>query len=199
VLKSLAIIPVDKKIQYTKYIKKYLKFFVSLVTKTLTLLMEGAIISIVRKEAMNMIYCGYQGCGKTTYCKAHPNTAVDLDSSNFKKCLGWESSYITQAKHLEEQNKTVFISAHKEVINYLYNHNYAFEILVPAENKEAWLKRLEFRYYKNPILPNLKAINDFKYNYDNDMLFYNELEKKGITVHRIQAKIITNIEECINK
>ena len=44
-----------------------------------------------------MIYCGYQGCGKSTYCRTHNNT-VDLDSSFFKKVDKWEENYINIAK-----------------------------------------------------------------------------------------------------
>lgn len=40
-----------------------------------------------------MIYCGYQGCGKSTYCRENPQTTMDLDSSMFTKKRGGKRIY----------------------------------------------------------------------------------------------------------
>ena len=142
-----------------------------------------------------MIYCGYQGCGKSTYCRTHKNT-VDLDSSAFKKTENWEKNYVDLAKKLSDNNK-VFISAHKKVIEYLINNNIEFELIIPQMDKLAWRSRLEFRYFKNQTQGNLNAILDFDKNFDNDMEFYKKVENKGITVHKVSATVITNIGEII--
>ena len=144
-----------------------------------------------------MIICGYQGCGKTTYCKTH-NNAIDLDSSMFIKKEGWEVNYVETALKISETGQNVFISAHREVISYLIYHKYDFELIIPADDKELWAKRLEFRYMKNKTVPNLKAIHDFNINFEEDMHFYYEKSKiYNIKVHKVTSKIVTNIGDFI--
>lgn len=145
-----------------------------------------------------MIYCGYQGCGKTTYCKEHSN-CVDLDSSNVKKDKCWFIHYCETAKRLSESGQKVFISAHRQVIDYLLENEIKFEILAPAETKMAWRTRLELRYHQHQTLPNLKAIADFDQNYEKDMEWYKYCEEfLGIKVHWIKAKVRTNLEQEID-
>lgn len=146
-----------------------------------------------------MIYCGYQGVGKSTYCRNNPNTTVDLDSSNFKKVADWYVDYVKTAINLSKSGKKVFISAHKEVICYLiYCGECDFELIIPADNKELWAKRLEFRYTKNKTVPNLKAIHDFNLNFEEDMHFYYDMSKiYNIKIHKVTSKIVTNIGDFI--
>lgn len=141
-----------------------------------------------------MIICGYQGCGKSTYCKAHPDTTVDLDSSMFVKREGWEVNYVAIATALSSMGKKVFISAHKQVIEYLTKSKIPFELLIPAQNPKAWRSRLEFRYNVNPIQANLNALLDFDKNFENDMAFYATLD---CVKHEISAKVVTNIGDFI--
>ena len=143
-----------------------------------------------------MIYCGYQGCGKSTYCKKHPTTTIDLDSSSFCKIDGWEENYIKTA--LGYGDKQVFISAHKVVLEYLYNNNIPFTLLAPKMNRDAWRARLEFRYFKNPTQANLKAIMDFVANFDDDMALYREYGRKGVDVKWITATVVTDIGEALS-
>jgi len=143
------------------------------------------------------IICGYQGSGKSTYCKVHPTTTIDLDSSAWVKESNWEKNYIDMALTFSNMHKKVFVSAHKQVIEYMIQTKIDFQVLAPTENKNAWRSRLEFRYYQNPILPNLKAIKDFEQNYDNDMKYYKDLENRGVKVLWVQAKVITNIEDLL--
>ena len=144
-----------------------------------------------------MIYCGYQGVGKSTYCRNNPNTTVDLDSSNFEKVDNWYVDYVETAVRLSK-DKDVFISAHKEVLAYLRRQDYYFELIVPEDSKELWAKRLEFRYFKNPTIANLKALHDFNLNFDKDMDLYNYYaEICDIRIHRVTSKIVTNIGDFI--
>ena len=145
---------------------------------------------------MKMIYCGYQGSGKSTYCRNNPNTTVDLDSSAFVKVAGWEENYVRTAVALAN-DKNVFISAHRVVIEYCMRNNIPFVVLAPSQSKEAWRARLEFRYHKNPILANFKAIADFEQNFEKDLQYYHLLESKGICVRWIEATVVTNIGENI--
>ena len=148
----------------------------------------------VRKEVIKIIYCGYQGCGKTTYCNSHPDTTIDLDSSMFVKFQGWEKGYVCIASHLSNLGKNVFISAHKQVIEYLIASQIPFELLIPAQNPKAWRNRLEFRYNINPTQGNLNALLDFDKNFESDMAFYDSLT---CVKHYISAKVTTNISDFI--
>lgn len=143
-----------------------------------------------------MIYCGYQGSGKSTHCRKNPTTTVDLDSSAFVKVNGWEENYVRTAIALAT-GKDVFISAHRVVIEYCIKNNVPFVVLAPSQSKEAWRARLEFRYHKNPILPNFKAIADFEQNFDSDLAYYRSLERQGVTVRWIEATVVTNIGDLI--
>ena len=143
-----------------------------------------------------MIYCGYQGSGKSTYCRNNPHTTIDLDSSAFVKVEGWEENYVRTAVALAN-NKKVFISAHRVVIDYCVANNIPFVLLAPSQSKEAWRARLEFRYFKNPILPNFKAIADFEQNFDSDLAYYRLLEQKGVVVKWIEATVVTNIADLV--
>lgn len=143
-----------------------------------------------------MIYCGYQGSGKSTYCRNNPDTTIDLDSSAFVKCKGWEQNYVQTALNMGTE-KHVFISAHRVVIEYCMEKHIPFVVLAPSQSKEAWRARLEFRYHKNPTLPNFKAIADFEQNFDADLAYYRALEKMGVKVRWIEATITTNISEQI--
>ena len=143
-----------------------------------------------------MIICGYQGCGKTTYCRNHSN-AVDLDSSMFVKTEGWEVNYVEVALKISATGQNVFISAHQAVINYLISQNVFFKLLVPYQNAKAWKSRLEFRYNTNPTQGNLNALTDFNENFEKDMEFYYRLDYPNFTMHVVSAKIITNISDFI--
>lgn len=139
-----------------------------------------------------MIYCGYQGCGKTTYCKANPSTAIDLDSSTFEKHDGWEYEYIQKAQDLEkETGKNIFISAHQCVINALRKLRISFEVFIPAYDKEAWRNRLAFRYNTAPHQGNFNALADFDKHFDADMEFYATLPPA--MVHKVSATVITDM------
>lgn len=145
-----------------------------------------------------MIYCGYQGCGKSTFCRAFPKDTFDFDSSAFTKVNGWEENYVRTAMEITKTGKKVFISAHQEVITYCIDHNIPMVVLAPSQSKEAWRARLEFRYHKNPIIANFRAIADFEQNFEKDLAFYRELENHGVDVRWIEATVITNICEKIS-
>lgn len=144
-----------------------------------------------------MIICGYQGVGKSTYCRNNPTTTIDLDSSNFKKVEHWEENYIKTALSFSKDDKNVFISAHRNVIEYLISNEIPFKVLVPNEKKDVWRSRLEFRYNKVQSFANLKALYDFDLHFEDDMLYYEELEKRGVTVCKVNARIVTTISDFI--
>jgi hypothetical protein len=118
-----------------------------------------------------------------------------LDSSNFVKDAEWEKQYVKIAMSLSHAGYNVFISAHREVIEYLQERSVGFVLLIPAYNKEAWRHRLQFRYQTNPTQANKNALLDFEKNFDKDMDFYSRVD--CITLHKISAKVVTNIDEFI--
>ena len=144
-----------------------------------------------------MIYCGYQGVGKSTYCRNNPNLTVDLDSSMFTKEEGWENGYVEKANEISNNGKQVFISAHPIVIETLIAKGYKFAVLIPSMDKMVWKTRLEFRYLKNPSRPNLNALNDFVLNYDRDMAYYHNLENRGVKIIEVVARVETNLADVL--
>lgn len=144
-----------------------------------------------------MIYCGYQGVGKSTYCRNNPTTTMDLDSSLFTKEENWEVGYVEKANEISTSGKKVFISAHPIVIETLISKGYQFTVLIPSMDKMVWKSRLEFRYLKNPSRPNLNALNDFVLNYDRDMSYYHSLESRGVIVKEVVARVETNLDQVL--
>lgn len=142
-----------------------------------------------------MIYCAYSGCGKTTYCKKHPDTTFDLDSSSFKKEENWEVVYVSIARILSESGKNVFISAHQVVIKYLIANKIDFELILPSHEKEIWSKRLGLRWEMTRTQGNWNAFVDCNENFEKDMKFY---ESCDCVKHYVEAHIVTNIEEILN-
>lgn len=108
--------------------------------------------------------------------------------------MAGEEAYIKIAIAFSNLGKKVFISAHKQVINYLTTNNIPFELLIPAQNPKAWRARLEFRYSINPTRGNLNALLDFDKNFESDMAFYSNL---SCIKHEISATIVTDIGNFI--
>ena len=104
-----------------------------------------------------MIFIGYQGIGKSTFCKDRMD-AIDFESSNFKYQVNnhgtlsitrdkyWFMPYTNIAKDLSNQGYSVFISSHKDVRLQLVNRKDVVAI-VPALNlRDKWVKKLKDRY-----------------------------------------------------
>ncbi len=141
-----------------------------------------------------MIYCGYQGTGKSTYCRSHPDTTIDLDSHLLTKTPGWYQYYIVLAMSYSKRGKNVFISAHKEVLECLIANNIDFELMIPGDTEQVWRKRLEYRYATNPTRGNMNAILDFEKNFAKDMAYYATLNCKK---NFIKSTIITDFGKYI--
>lgn len=147
------------------------------------------------------IVCGYQGIGKTTYCKNHTD-AYDLDSSNYKKDDGWTKLYVDDAiKTLHKGFNKVFISAHQNVVNELLSRNLpdiTIVVAIPKENKKAWEARLRFRYEQCQKKYAFNALQDFLLNYDTDMQYYQKLkDNEKVSVIEVSARIYTNLSELL--
>ena len=142
-----------------------------------------------------MLYCGYSGVGKTTFVQKVDG--IDLDSSSYEKKNNWEENYVKDAIKKGIDGKTVFISAHRKVVEYCLKNNIDFVLIIPNASKEEWVSRLIFRYFQNRTDGNFNAVKDCLDNFEEDMLYYNQIECKKIKVNA--KEIQTDLEEKILK
>ena len=143
-----------------------------------------------------MIYIGYQGIGKSTICKKI-DKCIDLESSNFrvdgKRDSDWYKVYGNIAKHLSDQGKIVFTSAHMELRNYFNEQGIEYTVIYPSENlKEEWIKKLEERYELEPTQKNMNALLRARTHYCSDILDFME-EKNGIEKRTVSKRIRRSI------
>ena len=119
-----------------------------------------------------MIIIGYQGVGKSTI-GSREKDFIDLESSSFfvdgKRQDNWYIIYCETAKQLSDDGKFVFVSAHKEVREYL-KINYPDDtiVLCPDSNMEMrdiWVNKLEDRYNDTNLEKDLKALKNAQLNY----------------------------------
>ena len=120
-----------------------------------------------------MIFCRYQGVGKSSICNRE-NGYIDFESSNFfvneMRPNMWIDIYINQALSLNEQGYDVFLSTHKALRNRLNELNIDFTVITPSiDLKEQWIKRLSNRYNNNPSVKNMKALNNAEVCYEENV------------------------------
>ena len=120
-----------------------------------------------------MIFCGYQGVGKSSICNRE-NGYIDFESSNFfvneMRPNMWVDIYINQALSLNEQGYDVFLSTHKLLRNRLNELNIDFTVITPSiDLKEQWIERLAKRYKYNPSIKNMKALKNAEECYEENV------------------------------
>ena len=120
-----------------------------------------------------MIFCGYQGVGKSSICNRE-NGYIDFESSNFfvneMRPNVWIDIYINQALSLNEQGYDVFLSTHKALRNRLNELNIDFTVITPSKDlKEQWIERLNNRYRNNPSIKNMKALKNAEECYEENV------------------------------
>lgn len=145
-----------------------------------------------------MIFCGYQGVGKSSICNRE-NGYIDFESSNFfvneMRPNMWVDIYINQALSLNEQGYDVFLSTHKTLRNRLNELNIDFVVITPCiDLKEQWIERLTKRYRNNPSIKNMKALNNAEECYEENV---NDLcsESKVIMITNPEYDLKDFIEE----
>lgn len=99
-----------------------------------------------------MIIIGYPGVGKSSICGSK-NGIIDLESSFFHSEYPnstWVEPYVNVAVDLHRQGFTVCVSSHEAVRNMLRERPWGdVAMIYPDRNlKDAWIKRLENRYYE---------------------------------------------------
>ena len=120
-----------------------------------------------------MIFCGYQGVGKSSICNRE-NGYIDFESSNFFvneiRPNTWVDIYINQAIDLNNQGYDVFLSTHKALRNRLNELNIYFTVITPSKDlKEQWIERLNNRYRNNPSIKNMKALKNAEECYEENV------------------------------
>ena len=120
-----------------------------------------------------MIFCGYQGVGKSSICNRE-NGYIDFESSNFFvneiRPNTWVDIYINQAIDLNNQGYDVFLSTHKALRNRLNELNIDFTVITPSKDlKEQWIERLNNRYRNNPSIKNMKALKNAEECYEENV------------------------------
>ena len=145
-----------------------------------------------------MIFCGYQGVGKSSICN-RKNGYIDFESSNFfvneMRPNMWVDIYINQAVDLNNQGYDVFLSTHKALRNRLNELNIDFTVITPCiDLKEQWIERLTKRYKYNPSIKNMKALNNAEACYEENV---NDLcsESKVIMITNPEYDLKDFIEE----
>lgn len=154
-----------------------------------------------------MIICGFPGIGKTSLAKN--GDVIDLDSSIFRvtesgvRPLLWEKYYCETASHLSKQGNTVFVSTHKEVLEYLKNNSDEFVcVIYPSRAlKDFWIERLKNRYEKSGTDKDLRAYSSCKNNFDS---YIQELSEAGFLKIELTSstyklsKLVTTLEEFVD-
>ena len=120
-----------------------------------------------------MIFVGYSCIGKSLAAMMH-DSVVDLDSSYFmidgKKPDNWVELYVSVADNLSKQGKTVLISSHKEVREYMNKNKISFTAIFPSlGNKEVWLERLRERYKLTNLEKDKRALERAEQHYESDI------------------------------
>ena len=120
-----------------------------------------------------MIFCGYQGVGKSSICNRE-NGYIDFERSNFFvneiRPNTWVDIYINQAIDLNNQGYDVFLSTHKALRNRLNELNIDFTVITPSKDlKEQWIERLNNRYRNNPSIKNMKALKNAEECYEENI------------------------------
>lgn len=146
-----------------------------------------------------MIFCGYQGVGKSAYCKNKGHCCVDLESSNLivsgTKPADWAEIYVNFAEHLNNDGYDVFLSAHLEVRKELKKRGLEYTLIYPAiELKDDWERKIILRYTRNQIEKNRNAMIRTILHYEEDI--------NGLELEDCKKIVITNfkynLEELIN-
>lgn len=126
-----------------------------------------------------MIIMGYQGIGKSTFCKTYGHSLryLELESGLMKDPMNgnkrwdnWAEIYCNIALNLSSQNYMVFISSHKAVQDILANSKDEVIAVYPSKViKDEWIKKLLERYKKTGLKKDEVAWLDAKSNFDAEI------------------------------
>ena len=139
-----------------------------------------------------MIYCGYQGIGKSTL--GGKFNIIDLESGNFwvnnVRVNEWYAIYANMAQHLSNQGFIVFTASHKIFRDYLNEQGIEFTTISPSVDlKDEWIKRLEERYNITKLDKDYKALMNAKEKYEENVLDL-QSEKNALIINRMDYSLL---------
>lgn len=139
-----------------------------------------------------MIYCGYQGIGKSTL--GGKFNIIDLESGNFwvnnVRVNEWYAIYANMAQHLSNQGFIVFTASHKIFRDYLNEQGIEFTTISPSVDlKDEWVKRLEERYNMTKLDKDYKALMNAKEKYEENVLDL-QSEKNALIIKRMDYSLL---------
>lgn len=133
-----------------------------------------------------MIVIGYPGIGKSTAAKQE-DIMIDLESSVFNctnnqtKLDDWYKYYCNIAIDLSNQNKIVFVSSHKAVIDYLIQTaKHDIMIVLPSLSlHDTWINKLYDRFLTDNSAKNYAAYKRAASMYFNDISYMIDVIKSN--------------------
>lgn len=146
-----------------------------------------------------MIYCGYQGVGKSAYCKNKGYKCIDLDSSillvNGVKVKNWVDVYVNLIEYFDNNDYDIFVSSHMDVRKELKKRKLEYTLIYPSiELKDDWERKIILRYTRNQTEKHRNAMIRTILHYDDDI--------KSLEMENCTKIIITNfkynLEELID-
>lgn len=136
------------------------------------------------------IIFGFPGIGKSTLANNENSSVkfIDLESSNFNDINGnkpdkWYEYYGNVAIDLARQSNFVFVSTHKDVLEYItktiknkhFSDNIRLLVVCPGIHlKEEWVNKLQKRYDSTQSQKDKKALDRIVNHFEEDI---NNLDK----------------------
>lgn len=133
------------------------------------------------------VISAYQGVGKSTLARKHPNLYIDLESSNYDKSdPTWALKYVNDAMSLiAKTGKTIFLSSHLVVRETLRALAVRYYCIVPHETLQAkWTSMLKFRHSQTNLDKDYRAYMDALDNFVETVKLFNKQEKGCVYVIR---------------
>jgi hypothetical protein len=154
-----------------------------------------------------MIIIGYQGIGKSTFCKTYGRFLryLELESGLMKDPMNgnkrwenWAEIYCNIALSLSSQDYMVFISSHKAVQDILaYSKNEVIAIYPSKAIKDEWIQKLLERYKKTGLKKDEIAWLDAKANYDSEIDILERSPFTKATIYSMDYDLKNVIEHAV--
>ena len=150
-----------------------------------------------------MIIIGYPGIGKSTLA-FHRMECIDLESSVYNrdedgsKPYGWERFYCLTAIDLSRQGYTVFVSSHRNVVDFFkaINAHDVYVVCPSKKLKKDWLNKLRLRALTTHSAKDIRAYNRAESHYDEDIdylesshLLYKEITEMNYDLEEIVGSL----------
>ena len=154
-----------------------------------------------------MIIIGYQGIGKSTFCKNYGTSLryLELESGLMKDPMNgnkrwdnWAEIYCNIALSLSGQDYMVFVSSHKAVQDILENSKDDVIAIYPSKTiKDEWIKKLLERYKKTGLKKDELAWLDAKANYDSEIDILESSPFTKATIYSMNYDLKNVIEHAV--